>query len=96
MVSRIGYLFDEFFDDFICLLQETEFEIRCRNPDTRQNSANTIHGIVVYFDVYFSEGRDGKMVLTNSPHGELTHWQQSLCLFEVNYFNIIIYDILQI
>ena len=73
-------------------LQETEFEIRFRNPDTRQNSANIIHGIVVYFDVYFNQGRDGKMILTNSPHGELTHWQQSLCLFEVKYLKIIIYD----
>jgi len=63
-------------------INETEFEIRFRNSDTRQKSANTIHGIVIYFDVYFNQGRDGKMILTNSPHGELTHWQQSLCLFE--------------
>ena len=61
-------------------LKEIDFELRFRDK-----SIKTIHGIVVYFEVHFDRGKNGKVTLTNSPLGELTHWQQSLCLFEVGF-----------
>jgi hypothetical protein len=66
-----------------CCTVFSPFELKLMYP----GAENIIHGLVVYFEVFFDEGRN-KLVLTNSPHPPEcgTHWQQSICLFEVYFF----------
>lgn len=63
--------------DKCCTVKEIDFELRLKRLDKP-----TLHGILIYFEAHFSQGRTGRLTLTTSPNGLPTHWQQSLCLFE--------------
>ena len=54
-----------------------EFELKFRNEKDK-----VIHGLVVYFETFFIGGKQGAVVLTNSPLGDTTHWRHTYCLFE--------------
>ena len=59
-------------------VKETKFELKLKVLEPKP----MLHGILIYFETFLNQGLGGKLTLTTSPHGDPTHWQQSLCLFE--------------
>ena len=59
-------------------IKETKFELKLKVLEPKP----MLHGILIYFETHLNQGPAGKLTLTTSPHGDPTHWQQSLCLFE--------------
>ena len=58
-------------------IKEKVFELKFRNEKDK-----VIHGLVIYFETFFIGGKQGAVVLTNSPWSDTTHWRHTYCLFE--------------
>ena len=82
MVAKIDIETLKFEDSFE--LPETNFELKLRE---KPYEGQILHGLVIYFESHFTKGRTGRLTLTNAPSGDPTHWQQCLCLFEVQIYD---------
>lgn len=48
----------------------------------RMTSSGAVHGLVFWFDCYFTVDKKSPISLSTSPHAEATHWKQSILLLK--------------